>query len=349
MSDTKTASNYIDGSILRTEIKNYKHLLKSKIPQNRYFAETARYRAESVLERFVDGDLQLEPKDYDTMEKYIIAFCKIRRKTVNKLGYNAFERLNLISQEQRYINPNAPYISRLFKKINLSIKYRLDSWSDSIYNLKHVFSPLKPAENWLKKNKKYLLIGTAGLVVGLGSFLGFQKKSSAAQEPKIPAPAVQTSKHADTVVQPQNETSTLKLHADSIWKNYYDTALQIHLGQDGRDKLYRQVEKMIKTSSLSLEDGASIESYAHALTMYRLIQPNGSANAFLQKALQQNQSLSPSEQNKLAHLLAQAGKKGEKLKGTSSYSNFNKQHKNLKDKHIKNLKQLHRLKKQLGR
>lgn len=121
--------------------------------------------------------------------------------------------------------------------------------------------------------------------------------------------AVQTSKHADTVVQPQNETSTLKLHADSIWKNYYDTALQIHLGQDGRDKLYRQVEKMIKTSSLSLEDGASIESYAHALTMYRLIQPNGSANAFLQKALQQNQSLSPSEQNKLAHLLAQAGKK----------------------------------------
>lgn len=142
---------------------------------------------------------------------------------------------------------------------------------------------MKPAENWLKKNKKYLLIGTAGLVVGLGSFLGFQKKSSAAQEPKIPAPAVQTSKHADTVVQPQNETSTLKLHADSIWKNYYDTALQIHLGQDGRDKLYRQVEKMIKTSSLSLEDGASIESYAHALTMYRLIQPNGSANAFLQK------------------------------------------------------------------
>ena len=102
---------------------------------------------------------------------------------------------------------------------------------------------------------------------------------------------------------------------------------------------------MIKTSSLSLEDGASIESYAHALTMYRLIQPNGSANAFLQKALQQNQSLSPSEQNKLAHLLAQAGKKGEKLKGTPSYSNFNKQHKNLKDKHIKNLKQLHRLKK----
>lgn len=158
MSDTKTASNYIDGSILRTEIKNYKHLLKSKIPQNRYFAETARYRAESVLERFVDGDLQLEPKDYDTMEKYIIAFCKIRRKTVNKLGYNAFERLNLISQEQRYINPNAPYISRLFKKINLSVKYRLDSWSDSIYNLKHVSSTLKPAENWLKKKTKNICL-----------------------------------------------------------------------------------------------------------------------------------------------------------------------------------------------
>ena len=260
------------------------------------------------MERFVDGDLQLEPKDYDTMEKYIIAFCKIRRKTVNKLGYNAFERLNLISQEQRYINPNAPYISRLFKKINLSIKYRLDSWSDSIYNLKHVSSTLKPAENWLKKTKisayRHRRISRRS-----GKLFGFQKKSSAAQEPKIPAPAVQTSKHADTVVQPQNETSTLKLHADSIWKNYYDTALQIHLGQDGCDKLYRQVEKMIKTSSLSLEDGASIESYAHALTMYRLIQPNGSANAFLQKALQQNQSLSPSEQNKLAHLLAQAGKK----------------------------------------
>lgn len=347
MSDTKTTSNYIDGNTLRTEIKNYKHLLKSKIPQNRYFAETARCRAESVLERFVDGDLLLKPKDYDTMEKYIITFCKIRHKTVSKLGYNAFEQLNFISEEQRYINPNAPYMSRLFRKISLSVKHRLDSWSDDIYNLKPASSPLKLAGNWLEKNKKYLLIGTAGLVVGLGSFLGFQKKSSAAQEPQTPA--AQTSKHTNTVVRPQNETSTLKLHADSIWKNYYDTALQIHLGQDGRDKLYRQVEKMIKTSSLSLEDGASIESYAHALTMYRLIQPNGSANAFLQKALQQNQSLSPSERNKLAHLLAQAGKKGEKLKGTSSYSNFNRQHKKLKDKHIKNLKQLRQLKKQMGR
>lgn len=80
MSDTKTASNYIDGSILRTEIKNYKHLLKSKIPQNRYFAETARYRAESVLERFVDGDLQLEPKDYDTMENTSSPFAKSAAK-----------------------------------------------------------------------------------------------------------------------------------------------------------------------------------------------------------------------------------------------------------------------------
>ena len=126
-----------------------------------------------------------------------------------------------------------------------------------------------------------------------------------------------------------------------VYKNYYDSALKIHLGETGRDKLYDHLRNMVITQKLSIPQGENIEHLAHVITVSNLVQPNSTTNQFLKDCLQSQETLSGAAQNKLWHIVENAGDKSQNIKGTSTYSNFAKQTPQVQKQHLQVLHNLH--------
>ena len=145
-----------------------------------------------------------------------------------------------------------------------------------------------------------------------------QKKKAA--EPK------KTEKTADFA----KELSAL----DKAYKNRFDTALKIILGEQGRDQLYSQVDKLAKDGKIEYKDGTTREWYAHAFTMYDQLAPNSKEN----KAIQALLSGQGADKEYINSLVMQAGRDGKGIKASGSYSAFDHAPKELQQQHLKNRK-----------
>ena len=145
-----------------------------------------------------------------------------------------------------------------------------------------------------------------------------QKKKAA--EPK------KTEKTADFA----KELSAL----DKAYKNRFDTALKIILGEQERDQLYSQVDKLAKDGKIEYKDGTTREWYAHAFTMYDQLAPNSREN----KAIQALLSGQGADKEYINSLVMQAGRDGKGIKASGSYSAFDKAPKELQQQHLKNRK-----------
>lgn len=324
---------------LKKQIKKYK---RSRLLFQREKQSALREQAFKTITDFSDGNIKVNPNDFPTMEKYIITFCKNGRHTVNRIGYNGFMQLNHLSRGHRHKKPGLiDSVKNFFKPrethgISNIIQDTLTSKQPG--KIKKAFNK---ATKWIKAQRLPLLAVT----VAVGGIFSLRqcRQSDKTVSPASQAQTVNTpTAAADTATINFNDVKkqvTLPQTLHRAWKNYYDSALRIHLGENGRDNLYRQLQKQIADGKLSLPNNVSIEQCAHVLTISNLVQPNSSDNKTLQKALE-DQQLTASEQAEFNSIIRQAGQKAEHIKGTSSHSNFDKQSKKVQVHHIKCLKDL---------
>ena len=195
-----------------------------------------------------------------------------------------------------------------------------------------------------QRNKNRLISGVLSTAAILGGILGVgvlykAEKQERAKDAKFQAQHLQT----ENTVQTRQTDSVSRITFPSpspVYKNYYDSALKIHLGETRRDKLYDNLRNIIITQRLSIPEGESIEHLAHVITVSNLVQPNSATNHFLQECLQSKDALSGAAQNKLWHIVANAGDKAQNIKGTSSHSNFAKQSAQVQQQHLQALQNL---------
>jgi len=266
-----------------------------------------------------------------------------RKKTKNKKLYDYKDAKTLKQEAKRQVKARKNKRPSFFASLKTTFSPHIQKLSDGI----------KKAWQKLSKSRKYAIYPLIGLISLTGGIFGAQKLSSS-KAPKDKVENVQKPTGSQTfdvqeiaALTPQQvENKTFQTKTDSLTtdieqarKNYYDTALEIHLGTpQKRDELYASVERQIANGNFKPEQGMTIEKIAHSLTMYQLLAPNSQANHFLQQMLRADKT-NPSEQNKMNHLFAQTSK----LKGSIQNSNFDKQKPELQKRHIANIQKLRQL------
>ena len=267
-----------------------------------------------------------------------------RKKTKNKKLYEYKDAKTLRREAKQKAKAQKPARTSLFASLSNGIK-KLSAKMNGVY---------QKATQKLGKSRKYAIYPLIGLISLGGSLWGAQKLSSS-KNTKEKIENTQKAKHSQIIassgaettvftpvqseVVPQRDkqdTTTSKI--EQARKNYYDTALEIHLGVQKRDALYAAVAQQIEKGNFKPEQGTSVEKIAHSLTMYQLLAPNSQANQFLQQMLHADQTNSV-EQNKMNHLVAQTAN----LKGSGQHSNFDKQNPELQKRHLQNVQTLRQL------
>lgn len=199
--------------------------------------------------------------------------------------------------------------------------------------------PQPRKKSFLNRYRDYFIYGLAflGGMAGISSgayMLASQKKSQKTAKP---------TENIIPVVQQNNTVKPITLPApDAVHKNYYDSALKIHLGETKRDALYDSLRNMAITQKFSIPEGESIEHLAHVITVSDLVQPNSSTNSFLQECLHSETELSGAAQNKLWHIVQNAGDRAQNIKGTATHSNFDHQTPQVQQAHLTALNNLRR-------
>ena len=127
---------------------------------------------------------------------------------------------------------------------------------------------------------------------------------------------------------------------DAVHKNYYDSALKIHLGVSAREHLYDQLRNMATSQKIAIPAGESIEHLAHVITVSNLVQPNSAGNRFLQECLHNPDTISGAAQNKLWYIVKTAGDRAQNIRGSSTVSNFDKQNRQVQQEHLNALQKL---------
>ncbi|MDO5385776.1 MAG: hypothetical protein Q4F75_00720 [Pseudomonadota bacterium] len=139
---------------------------------------------------------------------------------------------------------------------------------------------------------------------------------------------------------PSQTADKQKITADDAlqkaYKNRFDTSLEILLGKEKRDNLYKQIDTLIEKGAIKYSGGTTREWYAHAFTMYDKIAPNSAENRNIRKLLGgEKQSL-----EYINNLVLQAGRNGKGVKGSGSYSAYNRAPKELQQRHNANNRQI---------
>lgn len=121
---------------------------------------------------------------------------------------------------------------------------------------------------------------------------------------------------------------------EKAYKNRFDTALKIILGETARDKLYQQVDSLEKAGKIEYKDGTTREWYAHAFTMYNQLAPNSKEN----KAVKNLLSGGNEDKAYIHSLVIQSGRDGRGIQASGTYSAFDHADKKLQQQHLKNRK-----------
>ena len=196
---------------------------------------------------------------------------------------------------------------------------------------------------FFKRNKDKVINGILGVAAFIGSVAGISVICDEVKQIKTNQQNQNAKDKIENIAQTkqQSDIKPIMLPSPSpVYKNYYDSALKIHLGEDGRDRLYDNLRNMAITQKLSIPEGESIEHLAHVITVSNLVQPNSATNQFLQECLQSKDALSGAAQNKLWHIVENAGDRAQNIKGTSTYSNFAKQSRQVQQQHLQALQNL---------
>ena len=134
-----------------------------------------------------------------------------------------------------------------------------------------------------------------------------------------------------------------------VGKNYYNTSLDILLGTEKKNALLSKIQKQIDNNIFQLEQGVSVERFAHAYVMSTVYE----GKSIIHNSLAATAALSSNHQQQLTQHILEIGEKGEKLqhkaaqKGKlSNHSKFSSASKTLQQAHITNLKQLKQLRAQ---
>ena len=285
----------------------------------------------------------------------------MKNHVVTDDAYNSFARLNWLTYKER------PGIFRRFQAgiynlgsiITRRITKSLGRYDTIIYTpgkntvatpaakQSQRISRSSGKNNFFRRHQSKII----GLFVVAGVLFGADKCAKSTQNDKQ-TDKVETIKPATTA---KNTAKTFEVKANDsvadtltrIYKNYYDTALEIHLGIAKRNQLYADLTGQLNTGRLTLPQGETMEHLAHTITVASLIQPNASTTKLLKKAV--NGELTPQEQQSVWSFVSQAGDKGQHIKGTGTHSNFDHQKVHLQKKHVKNLKQLQKYKARAGR
>ena len=117
-----------------------------------------------------------------------------------------------------------------------------------------------------------------------------------------------------------NKTNTIneKNTYEQKYEEYVKSFLAIHK-VDG-ESLINNINKLAKDGKIQFADGTNAAWYAHAFTMYDKVAPNSKENKMI-KALMSGQEVSPQEINQL---VINAGRNGTGVKGSGSYSDYDK-------------------------
>ena len=352
------ANIHLSGKTMRKDLRHYHFALLF----NRQKAQKIRLEAAKKIHFFNTGHIEILPRDADMMYTYLRTFGHMKNHVVTDDAYNSFIRLNWLTHKER------PGIFRRFQAgiYNLgSIITRRIAKLQRRYDT-IIYTPGKntvatPAakqsqrisrssgkNNFFRRHQSKII----GLFVVAGVLFGAGKCAKSTQNDKQ-TDKVETIKPTASVTQNTDKTFEVKANdsvADTltrIYKNYYDTALEIHLGTAKRDQLYADLTGQLNTGRLTLPQGETMEHLAHTITVASLVQPNASTTKLLKKAV--NGELTPQEQQSVWSFVSQAGDKGQHIKGTGTHSNFDRQKVHLQKKHVKNLKQLQKYKARTGR
>lgn len=314
-------SDYLKAQDLLDDIRSVKNMRHEKYNFNGYFLGALYHRGHEVIRDYINGSKKINAKDARILEEYIYEMTRNRYGHLDRCGSEAMLRLQ--------------------KEHGLSRKYRINRlrWKDK---LRASLSPqLLPSvkkpklktgfKKIFNKSKKWLLAGTivAAGIFGAKTLLKESRHPVRAEMSYTVTPDTATSASviADTAVavraptKENTSSQTADNKIDSIWKNYYDSALNIHLGSAGRDSLYQRVSSMIKEKRLAPDPAFSVSRYAHSITMWNLLRPNTAENKFIREAIS-GKTLSTEENRRFNNLIRQAGEKGKGLTGTGKFSNY---------------------------
>ena len=202
-------------------------------------------------------------------------------------------------------------------------------------------APLQSQPGLFKRSRKHLTKALIGGAIIIGSALGIAALHNTFK------PANKEKQDRDkiekTTAAPAGNitVTTVNLPSpDPIHKNYYDSALKIHLGVSGRENLYDQLRNMAISQKITIPTDESIEHLAHVITVSNLVQPNSAGNRFLQECLHSNDVISGAAQNKLWHIVKAAGDRAQNIRGSSTVSNFDKQIRQIQQEHLNALQKL---------
>lgn len=192
---------------------------------------------------------------------------------------------------------------------------------------------------WKATKRTTIVAGLALLgYVGIKSVHSEMNKSSS-DTPKSPKTEV-VSKTSQTTKNTQKEVKTADFSKEQsalnkAYKNRFDTALEIILGKEARDNLYKQIDALEKSGKIEYKDGTTREWYAHAFTMYAKITPNSKEN----KAIKDFLAGKNNDKDYINSLVVKAGRTGSGVKGSGKYSSFDKAPTELQQKYKQAVRQ----------
>ena len=125
------------------------------------------------------------------------------------------------------------------------------------------------------------------------------------------------------------------------YKERFDSALEIHLGAEKRDQLYKQIDKLANDGKIEYIDGTTREWYAHAFTMYAKVAPNSEANKLITNLFAGKNV----DKDAINNLVIAAKRDGTGISGTGTYSAFDVAPKEVQKKHIQNRRNVTNLEK----
>lgn len=349
--------------------KNFKNyiLLSSKI-------EELQNKVYQNIEKFADDKMDVMPQDFELLKQYIYMFVPYPHETsaaskaLRKISTNTsqatvsqiveeYSKPKVIPIQPSRIKPhNSSHPSvwtRLGKKLS-SVFHRQHNKPKKSTSLRHLWSRIKVS------------VVTAAIVIGssfgLKSVSHHAETTDTSRSNNVPTAVTNNSSqnhnikpttvYTSSKEQPNNiQKSTANKSAqevtnDRIWKNYYDTTIDIVAPTVNidKEKLYAQINNQIKKGIFTLPKGVTTEKLALNYVMFKAYGLNSSIDA----ALKAETKLSVNAQ----HLLDKdAGIKQidikrmalEKRGHLSSYSAYKHASKDLKNKHITNLKELRKI------
>ncbi len=129
---------------------------------------------------------------------------------------------------------------------------------------------------------------------------------------------------------------------EKAYKNRFDTSLEILLGKEKRDNLYARIDELARQGAIHYQGGTTREWYAHAFTMYDKIAPNSTENKNIKKLLKGGK-LSAEYIN---NLVLKSGRGGKGVKGSGTYSSYDRAPQDLQQRHTTNTLQILQLQNQ---